>query len=148
MESPLVDGQPYRQKMEFRNSGRTPAVTYQGAAVTFMVPCNWKASFTYAHGTRIEGRVIDLNAPPQVAYSVLIPENAPPGRQITATRVDENMRRALASSEFNLVTFGRIDYGDVFGGHHWFTFCVADTAKAEGTNWWEDCVRYNDIDRN
>ncbi len=48
---------------------------------------------------------------------------------------------------FRIYTYGRVDYEDVFGEPHWFTFCYAyDGTDIKEHRVAETCSRHNDDD--
>lgn len=143
----LFPGQSVRQKLELGNSGKTPLLNCTGMVVSFWVPNDWVPTFTYLHGTHINSPPILANHP-LTAFSQLIPQNVPKGDRPVPVILTSDMLTQLNMGLANIITYGRLEYDDHFGTHHWSTFCGADTMKAENAKWWGACVAYNDIDRN
>jgi hypothetical protein len=61
----------------------------------------------------------------------------------------KNMLKAFDAQGVFFMTFGRIDYQDVFECQHWIQFCFTSNTKSERISEMErQCVKYNQIDHN
>jgi hypothetical protein len=63
------------------------------------------------------------------------PDDVPP--------MPREARNLIMSGERSEVVYGRVDYYDIFGVEHWFTFCQYTVPNGK----WSGCQKYNDADQ-
>jgi hypothetical protein len=56
----------------------------------------------------------------------------------------DRARQQIIEGQPSIVVYGRVDYYDIFGIEHWFTFCQYTVPKGQ----WTGCKKYNDADAN
>jgi hypothetical protein len=73
--------------------------------------------------------------------------------QVVKSRVSPGMIATVNTGEMYLVIHGKIKYDDIFGVHHWITFCAPTTSKipvmAFGIpSFYKPCLAYDKMDAN
>lgn len=143
-------GKPFRVTVTFKNTGTTPALSVRTCQVACLItkdltdltcPMKWVSpgpiSIAPGGSTRRNGYPLSQENDPLVAASDFLT----PEVQI------ELQHRSLVA-----VTYGRVDYEDVFGIRHWTTFyremrLTRTDLGSQDINW-QHGVRGNEIDKN
>jgi hypothetical protein len=144
---PLTDGKPFIQLIRVKNTGKTPAKQVNGRIVSRIFGKDEEVIFDYGHGTAIISPMI-LPDEFQDFPSVLLPKNIPSEGAPSPILMTLNIREQLGAGELYIVTFGRITYDDMFGGHHWVQFCAPGPNTVRQYKFHQKCIEYNDIDSN
>lgn len=147
-------GKPLIVIVAFKNTGKTPAKKVRTCQVARLV--------------NRDGKQIDISCPDSSlspGYEVIFPEgkrerlgNAVGGNNLPPLTPDGMLTYPIAESlrlnRKSAITYGRVDYDDIFGIHHWATFCSImlimppTPGGLPETHSWQSCQVGNDIDNN
>jgi hypothetical protein len=145
-ESPIIDGQPFKQRIELYNYGKSPMFNVHGDVVTVAVSENWKPRFGYSHGTFIDSNFVLPNEPAP-AFSTLVHEGVAPAASPAPVVISPELHAKIRSGAYVIVTYGKIGYDDIFAQHHWLTFCAGDLNRIQNMKWGQACSQYMGTDQ-
>jgi hypothetical protein len=109
-----VVGSPFTVIVTLKNTGNTPARKVYGHAVVDPVSKGGQPNFSYESDRRFEAGIVT----PGAEYRLTLTATTN-GGPLPQAGFD-----AMQSEAMKLYTHGRIDYEDIFGEPHWFTFCL------------------------
>jgi hypothetical protein len=129
---PLIDS-AFSLRFIFKNTGRTPAVNMrpvvEDASMRSQPDQIPEPNFTLKNG---------MLGHPQI----LVPE-ASFVSDLPST-MDRKAFEEIITLRRRVFVFGRVEYDDVFSGHHWYNFCMYLTPGGSFAN----CPFHNEIDQN
>lgn len=114
---PTVD-QPFNVVINFKNTGKTPALSVDIVAVGQAVLNESDRELSYERFHKIKNQYIPANGGGPIIVS---PINSPNGKPRPVTAEIMNL---LQKDNLTLFVHGHVDYKDVFGGAHWLNFCM------------------------
>jgi hypothetical protein len=130
MQAPLEVGKPFLIHFSFQNSGKTPALNVQEKHEVRPINKGEILKFTYKDVTGEPSRTVVL---PNAGFRADFPANL---GQMTSPQVED-----VKSGKTRIYLYGKATYDDVFGGHHWVTFCNELDSRG-----WHACAEYNETD--
>lgn len=119
--------------------------------VVQVLPHNFEPS-SFDKGVHFDHVSNDI-VPPGMRYETVIRYLDKDGK-IIGPRLSDRQLQDLLSAKSYLIAFGRADYTDLFGLHHWQTFCSwIDASKMDYSRFdayvkHDKCGAYNDSDKN
>jgi hypothetical protein len=128
-------GQPLDIRISQKNTGRTPALNLKGVTERTTVPVN-------KDGNTFNPPDFSYKGTPSVSAGNLPPDGVVFG-DFQAPFTSDDFDRVI-NLKVRIYLHGRIEYDDVFGVHHWLTFCsflLPGGAYAV-------CAYHNEIDQN
>ena len=134
-------GQPWEVVAVFHNSGKTFAQNISGYAVHEPVKRGSQPTFSYTHDKKLSGGLISPSADYHVRLILTRSKNGT-GQPAPLT---QPLADAIASDELRVYVHGIINYDDVFGVHHWVSFCYFWDTETRGFG---ACSEHNDTDHN
>jgi hypothetical protein len=144
-------GSPIAANVNVINTGKTPAINVIGDIVVDPIPTGGTLKFIYLSDRMhlhmktnafLPGFPVGFNAGAKVMGTS--------GSPIDSLVTTENRVKIIDGTIF-IVVYGKITYDDVFGAHHWITFCghsqytVISVDSTRDIS--ESCADYNDVDR-
>jgi hypothetical protein len=132
--NPFILEKPFDIRISFRNTGRTPAL-------------NVKLVFKREGFVQKEGKFgmpnFSYKPDEYIVEGNLIPEAEVYGDTITKPLKEDDIKQ-VTSNQVRIFVHGRVEYDDVFGFHHWQSFC----SFLLPTGAMAVCPENNDIDQN
>jgi hypothetical protein len=122
----------------FRNSGRSFAKNLKGATASDLVARNAQPNFAYEKVRKFNGSLISPNT--DYHLRLVTTRSKGSGRAFPLT---EQQLESLNKGNLRLYTHGQATYDDVFGRHHWLTFCYFWVPE---TRAFSPCTEHNDTD--
>jgi hypothetical protein len=129
MQAPFEVGKQFLVHFSFMNNGKTPALNVSAKHEVRFIKVGESLQFTYKDVSGEPSRTIIL---PNAGMKADFIAN---GGQITSPPMVE----AIRANQMRIFLYGKATYDDVFGGHHWVTFC--DGFDSRG---WGACPEYNE----
>ena len=127
-------GKLFDLRLTAANTGKTPAINVRTAAWKIAVKREKDGKYKeppFVYGNKdFTGKGIIM--PGQSTYS---------DEQSIMSEEDANK---INSGSFRLYAHGRVEYDDIFGIHHWVTFCAFLLPSGA----WANCPYQNDVDKN
>jgi hypothetical protein len=122
----------------FHNSGKTIAEKLEGYTVSEPVRRGESPNFSYTKEPRFSAGLV----PPGSDHHVrlILTRSISKG---TPSPLTQPLLDALNAGEFQIYIHGRISYDDIFGAHHWMTFCYFWHPE---TRAYAVCAEHNEID--
>jgi hypothetical protein len=121
----LIDfevGKMAKVETRVQNNGATPAVD----AVIVGILDHW---FT---GQPQPKQQIFQSKPKDPPYGIVVRSGGIIGLKFNLFKVDETAIQKLQSGQLNIRTYGKVFYDDIFGHHHWITFCLEYEEESVG----------------
>lgn len=128
-EEPLKAGTVIDIRTTIKNTGRTPAINVKGILERTPVDCAKDGTYPY----------------PALRFALQPHENLNPDGELYGDMLlpfTEMDKKRIDSGKVRVYFVGRIEYDDVFGGHHWRNTC----AYLLPTGAFAVCENRNDID--
>jgi hypothetical protein len=158
IDNPSVNmrlGDPVEETLVVTNIGKTAAVAVTGNFAFEYLQKGELPTFDYRRRGRTYGEMAtgflfpNVPAPSEIAYY----GPHAPGEGASVVRVSPGMIATVNTGEMYLVIHGKIKYDDIFGVHHWITFCAPTTSKipvmAFGIpSFYKPCLAYDKMDAN
>jgi hypothetical protein len=110
-EEPLKVGTVVDVRTTIKNTGRTPAINVKGILQRIAVNRAKGGTYPYPTLTAALQPHENLNHDGELYGDMLLP-------------FTENDKRWIDSGKVRVYFYGRIEYDDVFGGHHWRNTCA------------------------
>jgi hypothetical protein len=130
--------------VELRNTGKTPAKNIHGVVVVGVFkkgePLDFTYTFGHAHYGVQAGAVFPNGSIVESFEAIKHGQEHAEAIIFTPSLKDE-----LFNARSFIVTYGRIDYNDIFGREHWTTYCRY-VLHPELIS--DECTRYNNADSN
>ena len=136
---PMID-QPFVTKVTAINSGRTFAKHFKMVSMVQIGPAGMKPDFDKEGGQVYKSLSLLVPNAPYIATNTVTGEGSTPLLP-NPKKVDIDRFKHGQSTVF---AFGRMDYDDIFGKHHWSIFCYQLSPDIV----WNACGMHNDADRN
>jgi len=116
----LEVGKTFGYKAGIINTGKTPALNLRIYSIIEPVDEGKRPNFSYVGIHPIIGGFLPPNGKAALPLNVLINVRRPekPSAIIEQWQLD-----LFKSKKFNIYSHGRIEYEDIFGDHHWMTYC-------------------------
>ena len=148
----VIIGEPISVPVSFTNTGKTAARNIYGEMVVSLTESGKQPDWELAPGhprNQYGSPIIypGTNTIPIPVYAVAkTSDKSPRPIILTADHVAK-----ISSGQLRVILHGRVTYEDIFGTHHWFTFCEyigAVTAPRPTTDEQRACVSRIDVDSN
>jgi hypothetical protein len=144
VQIPLIPevGKPFEIKVEFMNTGKSPARKVTGHCVNEGIKRGEKPSFNYS---TIEPSLLGSMAQDVPHFIELFPigSRSEPGRKNVP--IDADLMQTITSEDYRIYVHGRWDYEDDFKRPHWMTFCYWLTVPFNGH--FSVCPYHNETDQ-
>ena len=111
LEEPLKAGTVIDVRTTIKNTGRTPAINIKGALQRGAVNRAKDGTYPYPTFTAALQPHENLNPDGELYGDMLLP-------------FTEDDKKRIDSGKVRVYFYGRTEYGDVFGGHHWRNTCA------------------------
>jgi hypothetical protein len=133
-------GKPFQVIVRLKNTGKTPARNIIGTALAEPT-ANERPSYDYAGRKQFRRGVIASNAGGDIPINLSRSPNTGEVVPLTQETFD-----GLSRGDIKIFAHGKVDYEDIFGIPHWFTFCGKLNVPFDGH--FGACADHNDIDAN
>jgi hypothetical protein len=134
-------GQSWEVVIIFHNSGKTFAQNISAYAFHEPVKRGGQPTFSYVHDRKLSGGLISPGADYHVRLILTRSKNGT-GQPAPLT---QPLADDIDSGEHRVYVHGIINYDDVFGVHHWVSFCYFWDTETRGFGAYSD---HNDTDHN
>ena len=127
----------------FQNTGKTPAKNTNIAAVVEPAHENKAPDFTLEKRVRRESKGLVTPQGETFSTLVIVNEDSPSGELNDAALKD------ITEGELRIYAHGIVEYDDVFGTHHWATYCFylnPGGKHKKGYSGYSACKEHNDTD--
>jgi hypothetical protein len=144
----LAEGQPIGQMFRYINKGKTPARRVVSEFVMISVHENDKLSFDYGTSRSSFSHIGAVFADVHIDQGVpLLAESA--SGQLQQVLYQGDIEKAFKGGQIMFLVYGKIDYWDVFGTHHWVHYCTmtfAVNGLSHSSPVSRQCSAYTDTD--
>jgi hypothetical protein len=144
----FASGQELFVPFRLTNSGKTPAKDLSGSYVLQLIHKSEAPDFLYSpgHPHNISGSNLLFPNESTLLIQIYAVVRGPSHMILTQSQIEE-----LVSGELRAAVYGIVNYDDIFGGHHWVTFCnwlTIPGAPPIGTESQKTCLSYTGTDKN
>ena len=131
-------GDPLEAVVVFHNSGKTAAERLEGCTVGDPVKRGESPNFSYARDSHFAAGLVSPGTDHHVRLGLT--------RSIskgTPAPLTQELLDAINAGDLKIYIHGRISYNDIFGAHHWMTFCYFWDPE---TRAYAVCAQHNEMD--
>lgn len=141
---------PISIKSTMSNSGKTPAKHIRSKIVVRKVMTSERLHLAYEGYPLSEprGGILIPNEPITILGYISL-QFQDPGHAIVPMRMTQNDVEQIKAGLAYGIIYGKIDYDDIFGKHHWIKFCGYNSGDMHQIQHAvTSCAEYNDVDNN
>jgi hypothetical protein len=151
-QAPLIEGKQIEMPIRVTNSGKTPAFNVQGVIVVNLLGVGEEPDFDYKSGHpfyAIDVGAAIPNSPANFSFPVL-PKYRTPQEPLAPVLDNSAITQGIGTGKLYIAVHSKVTYDDVFGTHHWTTFCSysANSVGLPEKPVANTCGQYNNVDRN